>query len=296
MSAIITGNAKLDSADTRGWLIGNFTPDELGLRHTDDIEIKWGEHAAGEAREAWVTGETRTAISILVSGEFTVEFRDQTASLIKPGDYVMWGPGTEHKWRAAKDSVVLTVRWPSVAASPQAVSNSQLELELTYLAREIPKEIANQTGHQLTDVYIPDTTGTHPHLRLRQKGDRYEITKKVPVSEGDASVQRETTIPLSKEEFQAMAPSSTKKVSKIRYEVVIDGYAAEVDVFQNDLHGLVIIDFEFSSQEQKSQFVAPRVCLAEVTQEDFVAGGLLADKTYSDIESELSRYNYRKLG
>jgi hypothetical protein len=26
----------------------------------------------------------------------------------------MWGAGTDHSWRAEEDSVVITVRWPSV--------------------------------------------------------------------------------------------------------------------------------------------------------------------------------------
>jgi hypothetical protein len=35
--------------------------------------------------------------------------------------------------------------------------------------------------------------------------------------------------------------------------------------------------------------------LADVTQEEFIAGGWLAGKKYSDIESFLNKYNYKKL-
>lgn len=112
---IRTGNAKRDSTDTRGWFVGSFLPKDLGLRHSDDVELKWGTHSAGESRDEWVTGETRTAISILISGNFELEFRDQTVNLSEPGDYVMWGPGVDHRWKALGDSVILTVRWPSVA-------------------------------------------------------------------------------------------------------------------------------------------------------------------------------------
>jgi quercetin dioxygenase-like cupin family protein len=35
--------------------------------------------------------------------------------LERQGDYVVWGPGVDHSWRAEEESVVLTVRWPSVA-------------------------------------------------------------------------------------------------------------------------------------------------------------------------------------
>lgn len=110
------GNMATDAADTRGWLVGSFISQQLGLRHSDNVEIKWGTHAAGEARVEWVTGETRTTIGILVAGSFEMEFRDQTLRFDTPGDYVMWGPGTDHKWRAPTDCTWLTIRWPSARA------------------------------------------------------------------------------------------------------------------------------------------------------------------------------------
>lgn len=112
-TGIQIGNAELDSQDTRGWLIGSFIQEQFGLRHTEDIELKWGILKAGDARAEWATGEMQTAIGILISGEFTMEFRDQTLTFEKPGDYVIWGPGIDHKWNAPQDSVWLTIRWSS---------------------------------------------------------------------------------------------------------------------------------------------------------------------------------------
>lgn len=112
-TTIQTGNAQLDSTESRGWLIGNFLPKNSGLRYSEAVELKWGTHRAGEARTDWVTGETRTTVGVLVSGEFEMEFRDRTVALSKPGDYVMWGPGVDHKWCATQDCVLLTVRWPA---------------------------------------------------------------------------------------------------------------------------------------------------------------------------------------
>jgi hypothetical protein len=111
---IQAGNIEVDTADMRGWLIGNFIGEEHGLRHSEDVELKWGNHEAGTVRAEWVTGETRTSIGILIAGKFAVEFRDKEIVFDKPGDYVMWGPGTDHRWRAIENSIWLTVRWPSV--------------------------------------------------------------------------------------------------------------------------------------------------------------------------------------
>ena len=173
--------------------------------------------------------------------------------------------------------------------------NQELELELTFLVKRMPDEIKSVEPVRIVDIYIPDTS-EHSHLRLRQKGEKFEITKKMPAVKGDASEQIEQTIPLTKEEFIALANCSKKRVSKDRYNISIESKMAEIDVFTNELEGLVLMDFEFITKEEKSAFEIPSIALADVTQEDFIAGGLLAGKTYNDIVPELKRFNYKKIG
>jgi hypothetical protein len=64
------------------------------------------------------------------------------------------------------------------------MANTEIELELTYLASKLPNEIASATPTRLMDVYIPQSLDVHPHLRLRQKGDSYEATKKNCIARG----------------------------------------------------------------------------------------------------------------
>lgn len=172
--------------------------------------------------------------------------------------------------------------------------SQEIELELTFLAKELPENIKTVEPIRISDIYIPDTP-EHSHLRLRQKGDKYEITKKMPVVEGNSSEQIEQTIPLTKDEFEALAICSNKRVIKDRYKVEIEDKMAEVDVFRGGLEGLVLIDFEFDTVEEKANFKIPSIALADVTQEEFVAGGLLAGKIYNDIALELERFGYKKV-
>jgi quercetin dioxygenase-like cupin family protein len=112
--AVYVGNATQDGALDAGWLLGHFkAPGDP--RHSDAVEVKWGVHEAGEERAEWATGERRTALLVLISGRFRVRLRDRAVLLERQGDYVVWGPGVDHSWRADEASVVLTVRWPSVA-------------------------------------------------------------------------------------------------------------------------------------------------------------------------------------
>ena len=69
-----------------------------------------------DRRAAWATGETRTALLVLIRGAFDIELRDRTVLLREPGDYVVWGPGQDHSWQVGpQETVVLTVRWPRQA-------------------------------------------------------------------------------------------------------------------------------------------------------------------------------------
>ncbi|MGK5440887.1 signal peptidase I [Micromonospora sp. URMC 105] len=112
MDEVYVGNAGVDGATNAGWLLGHFMP-AGDPRHSAELEVKWGVHPPGQARSRWATGERRTALLVLVSGRFRMEFPDRTVVLGTPGDYVVWGR-VDHCWYAEQASVVLTVRWPSV--------------------------------------------------------------------------------------------------------------------------------------------------------------------------------------
>jgi adenylate cyclase len=168
-----------------------------------------------------------------------------------------------------------------------------IELEKTYLASSLP-DLSSAEKKEMIDIYIPKDNA-HPTLRIRKNGDKYEMTKKEPI-ENDPSKQLETTIPLREDEFLELEKNlEGKRTVKTRFMTKINGFDAEIDVFRNDLKGLVVIDFEFSDEEEKNKFEKPDFCLADITPEDFIAGGMICGKKYSDIEGELSRFNYKKI-
>jgi len=165
-----------------------------------------------------------------------------------------------------------------------------IELEKTYLAKRIPDGLKACTSKEIIDLYIPKKE-EHCVLRVRKHGDAYEITKKQPV-ENDPSKQREHTIPLTQEEFDALVSIDGKKAHKIRYYYPHHGRTFEIDVFQPPLNGLVLVDIEFDNEDDKDFFHMPDFCLADVTHELFVAGGMICGKTYDDIKPELEKYHY----
>lgn len=69
----------------------------------------------------------------------------------------------------------------------------------------------------------------------------------------------------------------------------------EIGVFDGDLTGLVTIDVEFDNRVDFDQFIPPDFCGADVTQELWVLGHMLAGKTYADISRELDRFGYKAI-
>jgi glyoxylate utilization-related uncharacterized protein len=111
------GNAAEDTQDDRGWLLGHFVDPAKGVRHSPDVEVKWGIHPAGDKRAGWTADDTRTTLLLLVQGEFRIDLTEGSRVLSRQGDYALWGPGIDHSWEALADSVVITVRWPSAAGA-----------------------------------------------------------------------------------------------------------------------------------------------------------------------------------
>jgi hypothetical protein len=114
---IFAGNVTTDAA-ARGWLLGHFmAPGDP--RHSDAVEIKWGVHPAGDQRPGWVTDDPRSILSVLISGRFRVDLPDRSVTLAKQGDYIVFR-GLDHTWEAEEESVVVSVRWPSLPGYDQA--------------------------------------------------------------------------------------------------------------------------------------------------------------------------------
>ncbi|HAT74307.1 MAG: hypothetical protein US30_C0002G0041 [Candidatus Moranbacteria bacterium GW2011_GWF2_36_839] len=169
-----------------------------------------------------------------------------------------------------------------------------IELEKTYLAKNIPANIKKSKWREVIDIYIPKSSD-HPVLRIRKNGDSFEMTKKTPISDNDKSVQKEQTISLSEKEFEVLKKTEGRKIFKKRYYYDYNKNIAEIDIFKEGLSGLVLIDFEFKNKKEKDRFKMPEFCLVEVTQEEFIAGGMLCGKKYKDIEKNLNKLKYKKI-
>ena len=121
------GNAKVDQVGGSGWFIGQFIPAELELRRQTEVELKWGIHPDGEKRAQPWAHQNATTVSVLIEGSLKVTFHigdsEQEVILRTKGDYVIFGPEVVHSWEAIGDTIVLSVRFPSVEVGERRFDN-----------------------------------------------------------------------------------------------------------------------------------------------------------------------------
>ncbi len=120
MDKLITGNFTEESPSHRGWILGHFMDPDSPF-HNEEFEIKWGKHKKGESFEAKEVGSSdqRCTVAILVYGKELLKFAsvDKEVLLEDEGDYVSWQPNIPHAAVFWKDTLIITIRWPSVPKS-----------------------------------------------------------------------------------------------------------------------------------------------------------------------------------
>jgi adenylate cyclase len=116
-----------------------------------------------------------------------------------------------------------------------------VEIERKFLVEQLPPDAASTTS-AIRQGYL--IIGDDGEARIRDAGGAYTLTVK---SRGSLS-REEYEIPLSREQFDALWPATGgRRVEKTRREFGLDGMTAEVDIFEGDLDGLVLVEVEFAS-------------------------------------------------
>ncbi|HYE13410.1 MAG TPA: hypothetical protein VD968_03095 [Pyrinomonadaceae bacterium] len=154
----------------------------------------------------------------------------------------------------------------------------RVERERRYLLRALPEGVSLRDEHaQITDNYI---TGT----RLRLRKSRWvptgewslKLTQKHAPAPPDFSRALITTLYLNRAEYEALSVFEANEIRKNRYYLRRDGRLYSVDVFLGDLHGLILAETDFDSDEEMDAFPPPPFAFADVTREELFTGGRLA--------------------
>lgn len=126
-----------------------------------------------------------------------------------------------------------------------------MEIERKYLVRKLPENLEQYNKKKIAQGYLC----TEPVVRIRRSNNDYYMTYK-----GDGlMVREEYNLPLTQEAFEHLRPKiDGLLIAKTRYLIPLDNkLTAELDVFEEDLNGLVIVEVEFNTVEEANAFHAP---------------------------------------
>lgn len=164
---------------------------------------------------------------------------------------------------------------------------NEIEKELTFLLRTLPSDIDSWEHEFLADTYIPESSD-NPQIRLRQRGDKYYITKKYPLNPNDLSTMVEETIHLSKQEYSYLCTMvKGKRLAKTRYFKKVNDCTIEIDQYLENLNPLLVLDIEWKSTPPNRTLINKFDISREITQTANLAAGQIAGKKYAEILKHL---------
>jgi len=164
---------------------------------------------------------------------------------------------------------------------------ARIERERRFLLTSLPSASAVTASRRITDRYLPGT-----RLRLRRidypnsEACEFKFTQKVPADRPGHVQGLITNTYLSATEYELLASIPAEVLSKTRFSLP----PLSIDVFDPPLHGLVLADVEFTTDEAARSFPWPPMAIAEVTDDVRFTGGNLVRTRRHDLLAWLAEY------
>ncbi len=147
-----------------------------------------------------------------------------------------------------------------------------MEIERKFLVTHIPDNIESYPHSEIEQGYLC----MEPVVRIRKKDNDYILTYK---SKGLLK-RSEHEFPLSKQAYEHMLTKiDGNRITKTRYRIPTDHkLTIELDVFHENLEGLVMAEVEFPSEEDALEYEGPDWFEDEVTFDRRYQNNNLANK------------------
>lgn len=175
-------------------------------------------------------------------------------------------------------------------AEDRAGKYALVERERRFLLAVAPETAHAREVRRITDRYL---TGTRMRLRRVDRSapaqSEFKLTQKVPAERPGPVQGTITNIYLSEAEYAVFAVLPAGVLTKTRLSIPPLG----VDVFDAPLHGLVLAEAEFATDQDMHAFEPPSGIVAEVTDDPRFTGGRLVRAQRADLVSWLAEYGIK---
>ncbi|WP_042433861.1 hypothetical protein [Streptacidiphilus anmyonensis] len=176
------------------------------------------------------------------------------------------------------------------ASAGRAGKYALVERERRFLLATAPERSQATEVRHITDRYL---TGTRIRLRrvdhLAPIPPEFKLTQKVPADRPGPVQGTITNTYLTETEYDVFAVLPASVLTKTRLSIPPLG----IDVFDAPLHGLVLAEAEFTTDEDMYAFEPPSDIVAEVTDDPRFTGGRLVQAHRTDLVSWLDDYGIK---
>lgn len=138
-----------------------------------------------------------------------------------------------------------------------------VEIERKFLVAADPPLPPDARASRLRQGYVA-VASDRGEVRVRDEDGACTLT----VKQGTGLAREEHEVAITAELFAELWPlTDGRRIEKIRHRLPLGRWVAEVDVFAGALHGLMVAEIEFASQEDAAAFVPPPWLGHEVTED-----------------------------
>lgn len=147
-----------------------------------------------------------------------------------------------------------------------------MEIERKYLVDSLPEDLNAYPHEEIEQGYLC----TSPTVRVRRMGDVYILTVKEkvagehrPMGGMEPIVNREEEFALTADAFSRLKEKCEgRMVLKTRYRIPLEGgLTAELDIFQGEHEGMLLVEVEFPDEATAAAFVPPEWFGKEVSDD-----------------------------
>lgn len=133
-----------------------------------------------------------------------------------------------------------------------------MEIERKFAIHQIPINLEQYHCKKIEQGYLCHK----PTIRIRKSNEDYYVTYKSKVgikNTGSVIVNNEVELPLTEKAYYHLKKKiDGNMVYKTRYMIPLDnGLTVELDVFEEQLSGLIFAEVEFPDEKTAQEFIAP---------------------------------------
>ena len=162
-----------------------------------------------------------------------------------------------------------------------------LEIEKKFLLKDIP-DLSNYPFNDIEQGYL----SFNPEIRIRKKGEKFFITQK---SDG-TQIRTEIETEINEVTYEILSTLLLGRlIKKTRFNIPLqEEIIAELDIYHDELEGLITVETEFTSEEQANGFLPPEWFGEDITKDKRYKNKNLARLENVEILLPKTEKSYRK--